>query len=287
MSAPVSNRLVYTTPSISDLFNGTPLSSFEYLSNVDMSLSVMATSTETEFTCGSNCRVRYTWDYTPIIHYLVPAVVYPSMTVSAGINPKNAPNYKKSTDLPLQLRIDGTSLDLTNKYDETINLSKNKLNFVTGVVDAEQRRNATAEATAFFRGAGYAMNDTQTMPVCLYDGVTCYNSKVMPTVSSVSHNSGFHTGGQNLTITGTSLESDNVVITVDDLPCVIKNQSDHSIICTTTPKTIVVEEPKPADNENIVVPDNGNTAEPADENAVVPDTETLEEVDEPAPSIIG
>jgi len=78
------------------LFNGTPLSSFEYLNEVDMQLTVTASSKGTKFTCGSdNCRVRYSWSYTPVIHYVVPAVVYPGMTISVGINPKNAPNYKK------------------------------------------------------------------------------------------------------------------------------------------------------------------------------------------------
>ncbi len=134
-------------------------------------------------------------------------------------------------------------------------MSRNKLAFMKGVVDAEQRRNATAEITAFFRGAGYAMNDTRTMPVCLYDGTTCYNTKVMPTLASVSHNSGFSTGGQNLTLTGTSFESENVVVTVDDLPCTIQTKSDQTIMCTTPFKLI---ETKPAEE---VQPAEGDSAE--------------------------
>jgi hypothetical protein len=79
---------------------------------------------EHELTCRryDNCKVEYSWQYTPIISYLVPAIVYPGMTVSVGINPMKAPVYKKDTHLPIDLRMDGTSFDLSALYDSDSNL---------------------------------------------------------------------------------------------------------------------------------------------------------------------
>ena len=94
MSAPVNNRLVYTTPAINSLFAGsTPMSSFEGYDKVVMNLSVTTTVLGLQLTCRSsnNCKVKYDWDYTPIIYYMIPSMVYPGMTASVGINPKKAP----------------------------------------------------------------------------------------------------------------------------------------------------------------------------------------------------
>lgn len=66
---------------------------------------------------------------------------------------------------------------------------------VTGVVAPEQQRNATSEISAFFRGAGFAYNDTTELTTCNYAGDACYSVKVMPTVSSISANEGYASGG--------------------------------------------------------------------------------------------
>lgn len=115
-------------------------------------------------------------------------------------------------------------MDLSALYDESSTLAKNALQYVTGQVMTEYR-NATAEVTAFFRGAGNSMNDTTTIETCAFDGVSCYRVKVLPTVSAVSHNEGFAEGGQLLTITGTSLDGTTVSVTVDDLACAVQSIS--------------------------------------------------------------
>ena len=168
---------------------------------------------------------------------MTPSIVYPGMTASVGINPKSAPNYKQANQLPIDLRIDGTSMDLSALYDEDSTLSKNKLQYVTGQVVSEYR-NATAEVTAFFRGAGNSMNDTDTIETCAYDGVSCYRLKVMPTVSSVSHTEGFAEGGQELTITGTSLDGTSVSVMVDDQECAVRSVSQTEVTCTTAKKSV-------------------------------------------------
>ena len=238
MSAPTSNRLVYTTPSISSIFNGRAYSDFEGFDEINMTLEVTTTTMGETLACGnaSNCAVKYSWGYTPVIHYVIPSIVYPGMTGVVAVNPKNAPNYKKSTDLPIDLRIDGTALNLTT-YHSASTLPKNSVSYVYGLVQTELR-NATSDVSAFFRGAGYAINDTDTIQTCLYDGATCYRAKVLPTVTSVEPTFGYANGGQDITITGTSLDGDTVTVTVDGLPCEVKSTSLNEVVCTTTAKSI-------------------------------------------------
>ena len=66
----MKNRLVYTTPSISTLFNGVPISSFDSFAQIDMFLKVQPASSGIVEECAGNpnkCRVRYSQSYTPVI----------------------------------------------------------------------------------------------------------------------------------------------------------------------------------------------------------------------------
>ena len=93
----MNNRLVYTTPAINTFFAGnTPLSSFKQFDKIEMSLSVTTTVEGNELTCtaANHCKVKYDWDFTPIIYYMIPSIVYPGMQASVGIDPKKAPHYK-------------------------------------------------------------------------------------------------------------------------------------------------------------------------------------------------
>jgi hypothetical protein len=56
---------------------------------------------------------------------MVPAIVYPGMTASVGINPMQAPIYKLDSQMPIDLRIDGTSFDLSALYDTKTYLGTN------------------------------------------------------------------------------------------------------------------------------------------------------------------
>ena len=247
-SAPGNNRLVYTTPAINTLFaGGMPLSSFESLDNVKMHLSVKTSVYDHHLTCAQKhrCKVNYSWEYTPIFHYLVPSMVYPGMNATVALNPKNTPYYKHPDELPVDLRIDGTSIDLSEMYDNESILGRDSKAYITGTVKTDFR-NANGAVTAFFRGAGYAMNDTDTFETCGFDDVNCYSAKVMPTVSSISHNAGHAEGGQLMTIQGTSLDGAAVTVTVDDIPCSVQSISQEEVTCLTGKKTIDPNAQRPA-----------------------------------------
>ena len=129
MSAPLMNRLIYTAPDISTLFNGTPMSTFESLNEVQMHLEVRVPETGVVLACqrADRCRVRYRWDYTPVIHHMVPAIVYPGMQVSVGLDANKAPNYKADNQMMVDIRIDGTSLDFEGWYDKESTLSQHEV----------------------------------------------------------------------------------------------------------------------------------------------------------------
>ena len=98
----------------------------------------------------------------------------------------------------MNIRFDGTSFNYTNGYTDNLadtahSIDNNHFAYVSGKVETEER-NATSHVSAFFRGAGYAMNDS-SIDTCLMDGTTCYGVKIMPSITNVSHNSGFAAGG--------------------------------------------------------------------------------------------
>ena len=118
---------MYTTPAINTFFSGsTTLADFETFDKVEMVLSVTTTVIEQTLNCISapQCKVTYDWNYTPILQYMIPSVVYPGMTASVGVDPKWAPDYKHPNQLPVDLRIDGQSMDLSALYNETSTLTK-------------------------------------------------------------------------------------------------------------------------------------------------------------------
>ena len=134
------------------------------------------------------------------------------MIASVGVQGKNARWYKKENELPIDLRIDGESFDLSAIYDTTSALW-HKREFVTGEVKA-RRRNSNASVSAAFRAAGKAMMDPVTSRTCLYEGVgdQCYDVKVKPTITEVSSTTGYAAGGQVVTFKGTSLDGDTVSV---------------------------------------------------------------------------
>ena len=207
-----------------------------------MTLEVTRSSDGNVMTCANTkkCRVIYDWDYTPKIFHVVPQILYPGMVPTIYMNPKNAQNYKSPTDLCMDVRVDGTRLNYKNGWtdvlaDTSFQFGNNNLAQVSGTIETEAR-NAEAQATVFFRGAGYAMNEKST-ETCLFDGTTCYTTKLMPTVKSISQSQGYAEGGQTLSITGTSLDGD-VTVTVDGVPCSVESTSQREVTCTTGKKDL-------------------------------------------------
>ena len=90
-----------------------------------------------------------------------------------------------------------------------------------------------AEVSAHFNGAGYAVNTGIDSEACSIVSSDCYQARVVPTVVSISESGGWNSGGQMITITGTSLDStaDRINVTVDGEHCLLQSANQTSIVC--------------------------------------------------------
>ena len=66
---------------------------------------------------------------------------------------------------------------------------------------------------------------------CTYDNNTCYQARSVPVIFDVSSNTGYTTGGQNLTVRGHGFNSENITATLDGVPCEVTSYSDFSFSC--------------------------------------------------------
>jgi hypothetical protein len=89
--------------------------------------------------------------------------------------------------------------------DESVgSLSNWRDNFVEGYNQATWARRESA-VTGWLHGVGNAYTQQNAATTCNYANTDCYQARIMPTISSVSSSGGYSSGGQVLTISGTSL----------------------------------------------------------------------------------
>ena len=99
-----------------DWFNGFNEAYFE--------ISVKLNSGNT-LKCGTywGCKVRASWDYTPIWYGTVPSVTYPGQKVTMIINPARAPTLQFSRNTFLHMidvKFDDVELDMRKYIDEEV-----------------------------------------------------------------------------------------------------------------------------------------------------------------------
>jgi hypothetical protein len=78
---------------------------------------------------------------------------------------------------------------------------------------------------------GYADNQELETLHCSYDNATCYQVKTVPVIFETSSNSGYRTGGQNLTLKGHGLDVGTISATVDGVACAVTQQSNTEFSC--------------------------------------------------------
>lgn len=82
---------------------------------------------------------------------------------------------------------------------------------------------------------GQAFIKEQEATHCSFDGTQCYKAKSVPVIFGMSANSGYKTGGMNLTITGYGFESGEIEATVDGKECVVSSYRSASFSCEVLP----------------------------------------------------
>jgi len=66
---------------------------------------------------------------------------------------------------------------------------------------------------------------------CNYDNSSCYKVKNVPVIFGLSSNTGYTSGGQNLTVHGYGFDSGNITATVDGVACNVTSYQKESFSC--------------------------------------------------------
>jgi len=80
---------------------------------------------------------------------------------------------------------------------------------------------------------------------CSFDNKTCYHAKTVPVIHELSSNTGYISGGQNLTIKGYGFASGTIVAKIGDLPCAVTSQDKYQFSCTVKDSPAVSDLTKP------------------------------------------
>ena len=188
-----------------------------------------------------DCRIKANWDNTPLSYGLSPNVIYPGLKTVEMVNPMRVTTRKLTGTFlhKVDIKIDDVQINMNPFTDEEVtdeeNLTWYRTNYVEGIVMNEL---ATTEANVvtWFHGAGNAYKVREASRTCTADGLDCYEARVMPTISSIDHATGYTTGGQELIIEGTSLNMAEPVVTVDGVECIVTEYDFYWIKCITGEK---------------------------------------------------
>ena len=202
-------------------------------------------SSEKTLVCQSPCnnsRVKFSWSYTPLIWWITPNNLYYGLKSYTYLNTRNAPNYKSATQMAVDIRLDGTSLDMESDLGIDDNYGTNSNVVIDGFVMSEDR-NMTLDYKVRFRGAGYGLEHGYTSINCNWDATDCYSARLHPSINELSASSGYMNGGQELIIYGHGLdpyEGETLSVTVDGVDCAVKFSNKTQIMCITGEK---IEDP--------------------------------------------
>jgi hypothetical protein len=78
---------------------------------------------------------------------------------------------------------------------------------------------------------GKSMAQELEMKTCNYDESYCYDVRTVPMIESVSANTGYTTGGQNMTIKGYGIGNGRLNIQVDGTLCQVTSRGRNEVSC--------------------------------------------------------
>lgn len=131
---------------------------------------------------ASKCRVTLSRAFTPFLHYISPAALYPGQEMAFWVDPRSTQNIKSPTEWPfIDARINGYTVDFNDYVDETTSLSAYTRNQIRGLVGDNVAPNASADVSMRFK-AGNTLYYDPTALRCDYTNTTCYHAKVLPAI---------------------------------------------------------------------------------------------------------
>ena len=154
---------------VTDLFPELEMQMFKPFSEVKMNLEV-DTGKGGMLTCGSasKCDVKYRWDYTPLWTEMSPKVIIPGMSTTLFVKAERAMEFKRADELPLDWRLDGKAVDMTNYVSGNTVLGRWGTNYVKGRV-LNTDRNMDVDVSAMFAGVGKAWKEFEDGRHCTVD----------------------------------------------------------------------------------------------------------------------
>jgi len=183
----------------------------------------------------NKCRLQYHRSYTPVLHYLNPPVVYSDMLVELNFDPKSTTSLIEdlaSDEMPfINAKIAGSRIDFEDNVSHETYMSHWWENSVRGRVgDQPPSENQPIE---MLWETGHAIKHLTRNWHCSYDMSDCYEVRTVPSITSLSEHSGYLTGGQNLTVTGSGFGNGGVITaTLDGVACEVSSHGATGFACT-------------------------------------------------------
>ena len=231
--------LAYRTPSIEALF-GAPMNTFDQYQTLTFTVSLISNNDlgSDPMRCGaaSNCKIVYRKDYTPVIYYMMPRVMYYESYTEVWFDPKYTDNLIEGLEFDemvfINTKVGGSLLDFEESVTHETTYDSYNRNRARGQVGELPIGNHDV-SMMWETGTAWVIDSEATH--CSYDGSDCYQSKSVPVIFDVSANTGYKTGGMNLTISGYGFESGDIEATVDGKECVVSRHQATSFSCEVQP----------------------------------------------------
>ena len=129
-----------------------------------------------------------------------------------------------------EARLGETLIDWEPTVQQTTRFGQWRVDPLTAVVTVMTPQRNVEPNIMFHTGYQHDVDDLYT---CNFAGDDCWKVRVHPKIESISHNTGYTTGGQLLNLFGYGLNGTDVNVLVDGVPCDVKNASVNALSCVT------------------------------------------------------
>ena len=182
---------------------------------------------------GGRCTLGYSRDYTPVMLDITPPNVCEGQEMHMHINPRGAHSERVTPlDQPpyRSLHMGDYLIDTVDIIEDTDRLNGWVTNFQYAIMTDSASMNSTTPRVLFYNGLAQMLRG---MTHCNFAGDDCWTVRVHPRLTTVNFNDGYTTGGQEIHITGVTLNGTNVDVQVGGSPCDIVERDFDFITCVT------------------------------------------------------
>ena len=146
----------------------------------------------------------------------------------------------------INARIGGSLLDFEDTISSETTFSTMRRNWVRGVV-GELPPNPALNISMMWETGESWVSPVEAL-TCSFDNSTCYVAKSVPVIFNMSQNTGYSSGGMNLTVTGYGFNSENIDAKVDGQDCIVTRFNDYEFDCYVTSKVLVADDTEADDS---------------------------------------